>query len=343
MSVGFAVSLVPCSSYGACGFAQLLLPPVTLRGSCVFSAYFCLPDCCAGGVGWAAALPLRSQCFSCGGWLADGRWVLHPVWGSPIDVVTALCMAVWWCLTAPRAFGLCLWFCHPHLRFSASVGASGWVCFWPAVSGAHVSCEVCAVSAALRGWSSFCCVGLSFTCSCGTGCLVAVFWPFLLLLWVELSWGLCCGLLSPWPLVAPSPSVVSRLGSSFGVCSGLGWKAAVLSWILPSFGRGSPSLVLVVFAWLFRLFCCSGSLSFLNSLLGFLSSCFPCLLIARYGWWLVLGYPPSVAWLREVLPCFSGPNGAAVPLGSSVLRGSGSLQWGHLSPVGTVSFLSSRL
>ena len=42
--------------------------------------------------------------------------------------------------------------------------------------------------------------------------------------------------------------------SSFGVCSGLGWKAAVLSRILPSFGRGSPSLVLVVFAWLFQLF-----------------------------------------------------------------------------------------
>ena len=35
--------------------------------------------------------------------------------------------------------------------------------------------------------------------------------------------------------------------SSFGVCSGLGWKVAVLSWILPFFGRGSPSLVLVGF------------------------------------------------------------------------------------------------
>ena len=72
---------VTCSSYGSCGFAQLLLPPVTLRGFCIFSAYVCLPDCCAGGVGWAAALPLRSQCFSCTGWLADDRWVLHPVTG----------------------------------------------------------------------------------------------------------------------------------------------------------------------------------------------------------------------------------------------------------------------
>ena len=42
--------------------------------------------------------------------------------------------------------------------------------------------------------------------------------------------------------------------SSFGVCSGLGWEAAVLSWILPSFGRGSPSLVLIVLAWLSQLF-----------------------------------------------------------------------------------------
>ena len=37
--------------------------------------------------------------------------------------MTALCMAVGWCLTAPRAFGLCLLFCHPLLRFSAFVGA----------------------------------------------------------------------------------------------------------------------------------------------------------------------------------------------------------------------------
>ena len=32
--------------------------------------------------------------------------------------------------------------------------------------------------------------------------------------------------------------------SSFDVCSDLGWKAEVLSWFLPSFGGGSPSLVL---------------------------------------------------------------------------------------------------
>ena len=97
------------------------------------------------------------------------------------------------------------------------------------------------------------------------------------------------------------------LVSSFGVCLGLGWKAAVLSWFLPSFffgggGGGPPSLVLVVFAWLFQLFCCPSSLSFLELFAGVLSSRFQCLLIARVGWRIVLGYPPSVAWLREVLP-----------------------------------------
>ena len=42
--------------------------------------------------------------------------------------------------------------------------------------------------------------------------LVAVCFTLLLLLFVELPWGLCCGILSPWPLVAPYPSVISSLG-----------------------------------------------------------------------------------------------------------------------------------
>ena len=100
--------------------------------------------------------------------------------------------------------------------------------------------------------------------------------------------------------------------SSFGVGSGLGWRAGVQSGILPSFfffggggGGGSLSLVLIVFAWLFQLFfLLSRLLKFLGFLLGFLSSRFQCLLIARGGWNIVLGYPPSVAWLREGLPCF---------------------------------------
>ena len=47
-----------------------------------FSDTVCLTYCCADGVGWAATLPLCSQCLSCTGWLAGVRWVLHPVSGS---------------------------------------------------------------------------------------------------------------------------------------------------------------------------------------------------------------------------------------------------------------------
>ena len=67
------------------------------------------------------------------------------------------------------------------------------------------------------------------------------------------------------------------------------------------------------------------------------------------GWLrMVLGYPPSVAWRRRLLPWFSVryllacPRGAAVPLDSSVLWCSWSSRWGHLSQVGTVFFLSLR-
>ena len=59
--------------------------------------------------------------------------------------------------------------------------------------------------------------------------------------------------------------------SSFGVCSGLGWKAGSclgssrLFFFLGGGGGGlAPSLVLIVFAWMFQLFCCPGFLSFLE-------------------------------------------------------------------------------
>ena len=65
---------------------------------------------------------------------------------------------VWQCggaLWLPEPLGLCWLFCHPLRRYSASVGAVlcslfgffalGWVRFWPAVSAAQVSCEVCSL------------------------------------------------------------------------------------------------------------------------------------------------------------------------------------------------------
>ena len=86
VSVGFAVSFVP-RLFSALSRA-LPTAPAVLRGSPyrwlsfgVSASFLATSACCAGGVGWASALPLCSQCFSCAGWLADDRWVLHPVTG----------------------------------------------------------------------------------------------------------------------------------------------------------------------------------------------------------------------------------------------------------------------
>ena len=147
------------------------------------------------------------------------------------------------------------------------------------MSGAYVGCPVCAVSAALRSWVSFCCECLSYTCSGGAGCLVAIFCTLLLLLRVELPCGLCCGVLSPLPLVAPYFSVVSRLGFFLWRLFRLGFEGcgpgfgSSLLFFLGGGGGGSLSLVLVVLAWLLQLFCCPGSLGFLGlfALVSFIS------------------------------------------------------------------------
>ena len=157
------------------------------------------------------------------------------------------------------------------------------------------------------------------------------------------------------PFVVRALSVVSRLGFFLWRLFRLGLEGCDPVLVPPFFflggGGGSPSLIRVVFTWRFQQFGCPSSLSFLTFLdlfAGVLSSRFRCLLIARGGCWIVLGYPLSVAWRQEVLPWFSVrgmsacPSGAAVPLGSSVLRSSWSLRWGHLSQVGPVFFLSPR-
>ena len=50
-------------------------------GFSAFSVTGCLSFCFPGDVGWASALPFFFLCFSCSGWLAGVRWVLHPVSG----------------------------------------------------------------------------------------------------------------------------------------------------------------------------------------------------------------------------------------------------------------------
>ena len=93
---------------------------------------------------------------------------------------------------------------------------------------------------------------------------------FLLLLFVELPWGLCCGILSLWPLVAPYPSVISRLGFFIWRLFRLGFEVLrSWLWILPSFffwgggGRLSfpcPCCFSLTFCWgFFRLPVFAGS------------------------------------------------------------------------------------
>ena len=77
------------------GLRLALLPCRRLPlGVAAFSDAVCLTYCCAGGVGWAATLPLCFQCFSCAGWLAGVHWVLYPVSGGSHRVVTALWTSV---------------------------------------------------------------------------------------------------------------------------------------------------------------------------------------------------------------------------------------------------------
>ena len=61
-------------------FAQLTLQRVPL-GFSDFSVIGCLSFCYPGGVVWAATLLFFFLCFSCSGWLAGVRWVLHPMSG----------------------------------------------------------------------------------------------------------------------------------------------------------------------------------------------------------------------------------------------------------------------
>ena len=52
-----------CGVCGVFSAAHVPLPQVTLLGLCIFSGYVCLPCCCSGGVGWAAALSLVLSVF----------------------------------------------------------------------------------------------------------------------------------------------------------------------------------------------------------------------------------------------------------------------------------------
>ena len=85
LSLGFAVSgaalgFPPCAVLFFRGLRFWAASPAA-GGLPVDSATVCLACLCAGGLGWAATLPLCSQCFSCAGWPVGVRWVSSPcVW-----------------------------------------------------------------------------------------------------------------------------------------------------------------------------------------------------------------------------------------------------------------------
>ena len=147
-------------------------------------------------------------------------------------------------------------------------------------------------------------------------------------------WGLWCGILSPWPLVAALLLLFSPgfLPLAF-VRAGQEGCGPVL---VPPFLEGtSPSLVLV-FAWQLLLLGCPSSLTFLDLFAGVLSSRFLCLL------WLRLLAESSLVLFHPLLGggrCFTGLCQGTCRLalvglrrlGSSVLRGPVFMMWSTVS------------
>ena len=98
------------------------------------------------------------------------------------------------------------------LRLCFLLFAVGCVCFWPAVSVAALAAQ----SQQPLVVKSASAVTVSPAPALAWQRLVAVICASLLLLFVQLTWGLFCGFLSSWPIVTHYPSVVPRLGFLFG-------------------------------------------------------------------------------------------------------------------------------
>ena len=219
--------------------------------------------------------------------------VLHPVLGLYHRVVPSLYMAIWWCLTAPCAFR------------ALFVGLSSlpWL-LGGCASGLRVSGPCW-----LRCLCSLCSLSLLSLLLLCLFVLLRLWWGRLFgrgLLLPPAAPGGCAPLVFLLRLSVPLPSCRTlSWGSSSGVCSGLGWWAAVQCWILPSLGVGGLSFPCPRY---FRLAVPTVLLSRLLGFLGLLAGVSLLLLpvfadgsgcLADGPW-----FSASIAWLQEVLPCF---------------------------------------
>ena len=152
------------ASCGACGFPRRVLPQVTLRGLRNLSGSRCLSCSCGGALsgGFAvSALLLRWwRRLGCRPSLVVSVLLLHPLacrcslGSAPCDTVLPLWLCllfVWQCggaLWLPEPVRICWLFCHPLLRFSASVGTV--LCSLFGFPGVRVpvllACGVCGAS-----------------------------------------------------------------------------------------------------------------------------------------------------------------------------------------------------
>ena len=156
-----------CAAYPAAGslgdFLPFLSPGacpsaalVTSVGRQPFPSFFCDSPAPAGLQGFAGCCTLCQ--------------------GAPVGTVSAL----WATVYSPCLLSLSL----------------GWVSFWPAVSTASVSCEVCSLGC--PSWFVLLFLSLFVLhLLLGWGGLVTGLWPYLQLLCVGLFWGLGCTVLSP--------------------------------------------------------------------------------------------------------------------------------------------------
>ena len=192
------------------------------------SAFFvtgCLTYCCSGGEGWAAPLPLSFLCFSCASWLAGVCWVLHPVSGS----------SLWGCVCFLGDSVIAL-LAFPYLKVGVLLACC--VC--------GVSCEVCSLGC--PSWLVIMSLFVLHLLLCWGG-LVTGLWPHLQLLCGGLFWCLCCTVLSPWLLVAPSSFSCASLGFFLLEFVGLGLVGCSPAWVPAFFWWGT----LLPLSWLFSL------------------------------------------------------------------------------------------